>query len=216
MVELFYCLFESNKATGAKLAQSEGGAIHCKDDLTVDNSTFNNNYAYDSGGAIYADTLELKPGCIFDNNTAYDNQGGAIWVNKFTKNINDITFINNKAGAKDDGGAIYINKANSITFTNCIFKSNYAGDEGGAIYLDSMDSKLTLKDNSFIDNYAGAEGSDVFNKGKYNTIKNNWWGIASPDFRLSQLIEWRFLPWKSNLKHFDSNPLKSAPNKLRS
>ena len=209
------CLFDSNKAKGTKVSQCEGGAIYCKDDLTVDNSTFKNNYAGDYGGAIYADTLDLKPGCIFDNNTAYDNQGGAIWVNKFREDVKYATFINNKASAKDDGGAIYINKENHVTFSHCTFKGNYAG-EGGAIYLDSTSSELTLKDNSFIDNFAGAEGLDVFNKGTYRTIEHNWWGTASPDFSRGQLVEWRFLPWKSNLKHFDSNSLKSAPNELDS
>lgn len=79
------CLFESNKTHGAKSSPCEGGAICCKNDLTVENSIFNNNHAHDYGGAIYVDTLELKPGCIFDNNVAHDNPGGAIWVNKFKK-----------------------------------------------------------------------------------------------------------------------------------
>ena len=93
-----HCLFESNKATGAKLAQSEGGAIHCKDDLTVENSTFNKNYAFDYGGAIYADTLALRGYSYFDSNTAYDNCGGAIWVNTFREDVKFATFTNNKAG----------------------------------------------------------------------------------------------------------------------
>ena len=198
------CLFDSNKAKGATVYQCDGGAIYCKNDLTVDNSTFRNNYAGDYGGAIYADTLELKPGCIFVNNTAYDNQGGAIWVNIFRENVKYVTFINNKAGAKDDGGAIYINKENHILFTYCTFKDNYAGDEGGAIYLDSTSSELTLKDNSFINNHAGNEGQVVFNKGTYGTIEHNWWGTNS-DFSKDLLVEWKF--WKSNIKHKDSNPL---------
>ena len=48
------CLFDSNKAKGAKVSQCEGGAIYCIDNLTVDNSTFKNNYAGDYGGAAYA------------------------------------------------------------------------------------------------------------------------------------------------------------------
>ena len=209
------CLFDSNKAKGATASQCDGGAIYCTNDLTVDNSTFRNNYAEDYGGAIYADTLELKPGCIFVNNTAYDNQGGAIWVNIFRENVKYVTFINNKAGAKDDGGAIYINKENHISFTYCTFKDNYAGDEGGAIYLDSTSSELTLEDNSFINNHAGDEGQVVFNKGTYGTvavlfeelvydIEHNWWGTDS-DFSKDLLVEWKF--WKSNIKHKDSNPL---------
>ena len=206
-----HCLFELNKATGAKFSQCEGGSVYCQNDLSVENSTFKNNYADDYGGAIYADTLDLKHGCnfdnttcIFDNNTAYDNQGGAIWVNKFKKDVIFATFINNKAGAKDDGGAIYINKENHITFSTCTFKGNYAGDEGGAIYLDSLSSDLTLIDNTFINNQAGNEGQVVFNKGTYGTIKINHWGTKSPDFSRDLLVEWKV--WESNVKHKDENP----------
>ena len=202
------CLFESNKANGAKPFQCEGGAIYCKGDLTVENSTFKNNYADDYGGAIYANTLTLNPNCIFDSNIAYDNQGGAIWVNKFNKDVMSATFIKNKAGegAKDDGGAIYINKENHITFSNCTFKSNCAGDEGGAIYLDSSSSELSLKNNTFIDNRADDEGQVVFNKGTYGTIKNNYWETATPDFSKDLLVEWK--RWTSNIKHKDESPLK--------
>ena len=202
------CLFESNKANGAKVYQCEGGAIYCKGDLTIENSTFKDNYAGDYGGAIYANTLTLNPNCIFDSNIAYDNQGGAIWVNRFNKNVISAVFIKNKAGegAKDDGGAIYINNENHITFSNCTFKSNCAGDEGGAIYLDSSSSELSLKNNIFIDNHADDEGQVVFNKGTYSTIKNNYWETDSPDFSKDLLVEWK--RWSSNIKHKDESPLK--------
>ncbi|WP_295621090.1 right-handed parallel beta-helix repeat-containing protein [uncultured Methanobrevibacter sp.] len=202
------CLFKSNKANGAKAYQCEGGAICCKGDLTIENSTFEDNYAEDYGGAIYANTLTLNPNCIFDSNIAYDNQGGAIWVNKFNKDVISTTFIKNKAGegAKDDGGAIYINNENHITFSNCTFKSNWAGDEGGAIYLDSPSSDLTLKNNTIIDNHADDEGQVVFNKGTYATIKNNYWETDSPDFSKDFLVEWK--RWTSNIKHKDESPLK--------
>lgn len=91
------------------------------------------------------------------------------------------------------------------------FQRYKCGDEGGAIYLDSTSSELTLKDhNSFVNNHAGDEGHDVFNKGTYGTIQNNWWGTPSPDFSRGQLIEWKAI-W-SNIKHKDSDPLQSAPD----
>ena len=215
-----HCLFESNKADGSKYEcdgcganhfQCEGGAIYCKDDLTIDNCTFNNNFALDYGGAINADTITwVNTPSYFISNYVIDNQGGAIYTNKFNTDVSNAVFIDNKVKDNDDGGAIYINKENHITFSNCIFKDNKCGDEGGAIYLDSSSSDLTLKDNSFMNNHAGDEGQVVFNKGTYGTIENNWWGTPSPDFSKDLLVEWKF--WKSNIKHKDSNPLKSTPN----
>ena len=205
--------FMNNKADGSS-KQCYGGAIRSEGDVKVDNSTFEGNHAYDYGGAIYADTITwVNTPSYFIKNYVDDNQGGAIYTNKFTTDVAYGVFIGNQVKANDDGGAIYINNENHITFTHCIFKDNWCGDEGGAIYLDSMSSDLTLKDgNSFINNYAGNQGLDVFNKGTYGTIKNNWWGVASPNFEWGQLIEWKFLPWESNIKHSDSNPLPSPPD----
>ncbi|AMD18381.1 hypothetical protein TL18_10405 [Methanobrevibacter sp. YE315] len=204
---LAHCLFENNKGDGADYAQNEGGAIHCKDDLTVDNCTFRNNFAYDYGGAIYADTLELKQTpSYFEYNTAKDNQGGAIWVNKFRKDVKYATFIGNRVNANDDGGAIYIDNKNKITFSDCVFIKNHCGDEGGAIYLDSSSSYLTLKNNIFIDNSAGDQGDSVFNCGHYDTVSGNFWGGKNPSKSNSQLIEWHPAPL-SNEHHTDKNPL---------
>ena len=207
--EISTCIFESNKATGggASSVQCEGGAIRCKDDLTVDNCTFNKNYAYDYGGAISADTLALKGYSFFDSNTAYDNQGGAIWVNKFRENVKYASFTNNKAGegAEDDGGAIYIDNENDIMFSQCVFINNHCGDEGGVIYLDSSSSDLILKNNYFLGNTANKEGQAVFNCGVYDLISDNWWGDNLPSEDNDLLVEWKAVT--SNVHHEDSNPV---------
>ena len=177
--------------------------------MTIDNCTFNNNFALDYGGAINADTITwVNTPSYFISNYVIDNQGGAIYTNKFNTDVSNAVFIDNKVKDNDDGGAIYINKENHITFSNCIFKDNKCGDEGGAIYLDSSSSDLTLKDNSFMNNHAGDEGQVVFNKGTYGTIENNWWGTPSPDFSKDLLVEWKF--WKSNVKHKDKNPSRTS------
>ena len=199
-------IFDSNVASGDSCAQCCGGAISSDHDVKVDNSTFINNHAEDYGGAIYADTVTWVDGLsYFIGNYAEDNQGGAIYTNKFTTDVKYGIFIGNQA-KDDDGGAIYINKENHITFSSCTFKDNYADDEGGAIYLDSSSSVLTLADfNSFINNGAGDEGQAVFNKGTYGEVRNNWWGIALPDFSKDLLVEWKAI-W-FNVMHKDLNPL---------
>ena len=212
-VSVINSIFKNNQASGASIFQSCGGAIRSEKDVKVDNCSFLNNYAADYGGAIYSNTVTwVDSPSYFIGNYVEDNAGGAIYTNRFTTDVSHAVFIGNGVKSDDEGGAIYINNENHITFTYCTFKDNYAGDEGGAIYLDSTSSDLTLKDyNSFVNNYAGDEGQDVFNKGTYGTIKNNWWGTASPDFGRGQLIEWK--RWTSNIKHSDSNPLSGPYDK---
>ena len=205
--EVAHCSFESNKANGAKYAQCEGGAIYCKNQLTVDNSIFDNNYAYDYGGAIYADNLAIRPYSYFDGNTAYDNHGGAIYTNKFTEDVKFVSFINNKAGegSYDDGGAIYINGENHITFSQCVFAYNHCKGRGGAIFLDSSSSHLTLKNNIFSSNTADMDIQAVYNWGYYDAVNENFWAGINPSTSNTQLVEGKSV--QSSIKHVDSNPL---------
>ncbi len=216
-VNVVHCLFESNKADGAKSKRCFGGAIRAEKEVCIDFSIFNNNYAENYGGAVYADTVEIKSSpSYFENNTAYKGPGGAIYTNKFTKDVKYATFIGNRAGEgatiSDDGGAIYINKENWITFSNCVFVNNHCTDEGGAIYLDSSSSHLTLINNVFIGNTADDEGQCVFNKGYYDKINNNFWGGKNPSSDNDQLIEWKATIFQSNVHHSDSDPLKLTFN----
>ena len=205
------CSFISNRADGSKIHKCWGGAIRACGDVKIKYCNFINNFAENSGGAIYADTVTfLSAPCLFMGNVAYKTQGGAIYTNKLTYDVQYAIFINNaasKTGSSDDGGAIYVNSENHITFSNCIFINNYCSDEGGAMYFDSVNSHVTLHDNIFINNKAGDQGQDIFNKGKYGTIKNNYWS-KNPAESNDQLVEWIFNPFKSNKHHSDSSSKK--------
>ncbi len=198
-----HCLFESNRAEGAKIMSCYGGAIYIEKHLTIYNSTFNNNYAENMGGALYASILTLNPNCYFNGNTARDS-GGAIYASEFDKDINYVTFIGNTA-KNYNGGAIYLDAKNIVTFSQCAFINNTCGCDGGAIYLDDVDSSLNLKRNFFIKNKA-SEGQCAYNVGHYGEISNNWWS-KNPQTYNDELIEWKplFIP---NEHHTDSNPLK--------
>ena len=198
-----HCLFESNRAEGARVVRCYGGAIRAEEHLTVYNSTFKNNYAENRGGALNANIVTLNPNCYFIDNTARE-YGGAIYTNKFGKDIKYATFIGNKA-QNDHGGAIYIATTNIITFSQCAFINNTCSDKGGAIYLYDSDSSLYLKKNFFINNKAD-EGQCVYNCGGYGEVSNNWWS-RNPQTYNDELIEWEplFIP---NVHHTDSNPLK--------
>lgn len=199
-------LFNKNKAEGAK-SKCLGGAIKAKT-AVIDNSRFADNIAENHGGAIYAETTTLSNRNYFTGNTATKGQGGAIYTNKFDKDIKYATFASNNAGvtSNDDGGAIYINSKNEITFSNCIFINNKCSDEGGAIYLDSSSSKLNLKNNFFYGNTA-KDGQNAYTCGNYNTIEKNWWAGSNPSSTNDKLIEWKSVG--SNIHHSDNNFLIS-------
>ena len=199
----------SQEAKSVFTLTQHGGAIYSSKHLYVEDCVFIENKAGDNGGAIYAeDGLELIGKNIFEGNWVY-YKGGAIYTNKFTKNVSNGIFINNIAGkdcaGSDDARAIYINNANDVTFSYCLFWNNKCTDEGGAIYLDSTGSTLSLINNIFIANHADDEGKSVFNKGKYGTVKNNWWGEDLIIFD-NILTEWH--SGKSNENHYDEDPLK--------
>ncbi|UCG48098.1 MAG: right-handed parallel beta-helix repeat-containing protein [Phycisphaerales bacterium] len=64
-------------------------------------------------------------------------------------------------GPAASGGAVYC-KGSSPTFTNCIFKGNWADDDGGAIY--NYQSAPNVANCMFVANCAGYAGGSVSNK----------------------------------------------------
>ena len=198
------CLFEYNNATNNVLS-CEGGAIRSEKTAIINNVTFKNNYANNKGGAVYAkDVTITDTPSFFEGNTA-KKYGGAIYTDKFNENVRWASFINNDAYLKD-GGAIYINKENHVIFSNCYFERNKCGGEGGAIYFDSRNSGVVLRYNIFIDNSAGKKGEIVYTCGKFNEIKNNWYGSNNPVFT-NKFTEWHWPT--SDEDHSDADPVKT-------
>uniref|UniRef100_UPI00388F07A1 right-handed parallel beta-helix repeat-containing protein n=1 Tax=Methanobrevibacter sp. TaxID=66852 RepID=UPI00388F07A1 len=161
---LKHCLFDSNTAQGIK-SQCYGGAIRAKNDVTVDNSTFKDNYADDYGGAIYAKNVFVNRyddidefSSFFINNKADDNKGGAVYADDGSVTMVNTVLSGNTAEV--DGGAIYCGY--NINVNHCLFDSNKAEGAssqcyGGAIFAknDAVINNSTFKDNH-ADDYAGA------------------------------------------------------------
>ena len=176
-----------------------GGAVFCTDIDHIENAFFDSNTA-DKGGAVYCSDINRIVNGIFQSNSA--GYGGAVYCDHLTR-VYDSAFISNRAGSQ--GGAIYINSKSDVSITKTYFESNTAGHRGGAIYSDSSSTSnlMTLNNNAFIDNNAGDQGKHVFNRGKYASIRGNWWGSNSPDFDHEQVMEYKV--WGSNKEHSDSD-----------
>jgi CSLREA domain-containing protein len=150
-VSIQNCTFEYNKALGN--AYPGGGAIYSDNgtggNLTISNSTFNNNQSSEYGGAISysggnSATIENS---TFIANTALN--GGAIYANFVNLDIDNTTFQNNYAiGPTNDserGGAMYVYEAD-VLIQDSTIKANGADSGGGitAIYFSEIKIENTL------------------------------------------------------------------------
>ncbi len=163
-----HCLFDSNKADGAK-SQCYGGAIYSKDhDVYIENCTFKDNYAHDYAGAIYADNIYVNHkqssdetfNSFFIGNKAGDNDGGALY-SYYDMHVKNAVFTGNSA--YEDGGAIFC--CDNAFITHCLFESNKADGakiaqcEGGAIHCKD---DLTVDNCTFNKNYAYDYGGAIY------------------------------------------------------
>lgn len=170
--------FDSNVTT--MTGTGDGGAISAGSlvSLTIDNSTFSNNYAYDRGGAIYASSFGVAPGTVvtitdstFDANTAIDD-GGAISTGQLAMTtITNSDLTGNSVG--DDGGAIHSSGFSfsagptgaALTVVNSRLSGNLAGGSGGALRSSSSITTYIL-DTDIYGNSATARGGAIYTRGE--------------------------------------------------
>lgn len=152
-----------------------GGAIYTSDEntnskVTIINCTFNEGYAV-YGGAIYMGAGYLSvTDSDFINNYAY-NYGGAIACeNTLNVTISKSRFIKDYS-IEDAGGAIYI-KSSPVTINNCDF-INCSSTFGGAITTLNGDVRLN-RINAF-NNSAKWDGGAVYHMyGKFYSTYGNY------------------------------------------
>lgn len=179
------CRFTTNTAVF-----EDGGAISFAGVLlTLTNSIFKNNLAYEDGGAIDTFSLNNKnvniiiKKCTFTSNTAYKG-AGAIWLGvKTVSTITGTVFNKNKAS---QAGAVYTEDGKA-TISKCNFSANSAGKItswvvkskagkvlnfcGGAIFNHYCKS-LKITNCVFKKNTATFGGALHYQKGKLTFLKN--------------------------------------------
>ena len=141
---------------------SFGGAIynpgeHYSPHLYIDNSTFRGNYA-EYGGAIYMThgTLTIT-NSYFENNVAY-NYGGAIAAGEGSTIIIKNTEFKNDYTIDGAGGALYFKKGN-VTVERSTFNDCNA-TFGGAIC--DLSSYTTITNSRFYNNRALYSGGSIY------------------------------------------------------
>ncbi len=163
-----------------------GGAIYSAGELTVTNSTLNNNASGlsnsrgGSGGALYfGGTSALTiDNTTFNNNAGGDadsrgGHGGAVYFDSNGDfNLTNSRFIGNQGGNASsfggNAGALYIDSdGGTTTLDNNLFEANSGGDGlshcGGEpnIYFEGDEGSLIVSNNQILNNNGG-EGSSPY------------------------------------------------------
>lgn len=129
--------FSANQVSngnGGAIANDNGSSVNVK------NSYFSGNISNSNGGAISNDAGTLTvANTQFAANTAYE--GGAVYVDGTTATISKSTFTDNSGW--DEGGAIYHNSGN-LTVRSSTFSGNTGEIGGGAIYVDNTASLVVV------------------------------------------------------------------------
>ena len=121
----------------AATPSKDGGAIlNSYNSISVINSTFSNNIAF-NGGAIYSNAYVYVENSIFTDNSAGDD-GGAICSNGYVS-VKNTNFTDNRA--VDLGAAVYT--TSTLEASNSIFKNNYNSEISAYEFINT--------DNTFID-----------------------------------------------------------------
>lgn len=153
-------------------AKQQGGAIFAKaENITISNSTFEENKAFEGGSIYLKEKSHLTiTGGRFTNNQALgeNSSGGAIYVaGGSTLNVDSVTFTENKAGTTDGstyyvwGGAIL--NAGDITVKNSTFTNNISGTVGGALGSTTDSGVMNINGSKFTDNHAVYDGGAIGN-----------------------------------------------------
>jgi CSLREA domain-containing protein len=154
----------SNLEVSSSYAYNDGGGLWCADgaaDVTVSNSTFDDDYAGNNtslgaGGGLYfyCDDLTITGSRFTDNGTYYN--GGGLYFAGDALVVSGSTFTGNVA-SNHNGGAMWL-AGNEHTITNTTIDDNHSyGDGGGGLFLSN--GTFTMSDSTVsgntTDDYGG-------------------------------------------------------------
>ena len=150
-----------NAAFGTPTHNSYGGGLTIKSSsgsftVSIQNSTFADNYSEASGGAIFSSNTLIMNRNEFRHNRAAQ-LGGALFVQLVPPQLNNTIFYGNWAGYH--GGAIFQNFVDMDLASSAIF-DNEAIQDGGGLYVRS--GQANLENVTFSDNLSGRDGGALY------------------------------------------------------
>ena len=163
-MKIINCTFNSNHA-------KDGGAIYTLGNITIEDSTFKSNDAYNEtkgsnhhAGAIYIKGKQSSiKNSIFDSN--YANVHGAIYFEGINLTLNNCSFKLNRAGGSGALGT----KGKYLQVNNCTFESNN-GTNGFGGAINSEGTKLNISNSTFRENCVVSESGGALSLDKSDVV----------------------------------------------
>lgn len=177
------CKFEYSKAVADDSIHNYGGAICIRNsnNVSINNCSFSNNYAFISGGGVYLENSSISvTNNNFSNNRCGQTAelfgyGGGLCSDWSVAIIEHNYFTNNSSTGI--GGGLCIRFSDGPVFHN-VFDDNFSALGGGFGILHIDTCKFAISNNLFINNGSQFFGGGISNGNcspKYinNTIVNN-------------------------------------------
>jgi predicted outer membrane repeat protein len=149
-----FTIKEGNASEGWITAMGGGLLNESVTNMTLQNITFESNYACSGGGMASLSSTIILNNVVFKNNCAIN--GGGITCSGSSHNLNNISFTNNNAS--EEGGAVYSLGASNITINNSILWGNTCSGDGNEIYIYTGTVNLNYSC------YSNSSG-DIYNSG---------------------------------------------------
>lgn len=190
------CIFEYGRLTGTTLSYPNAGGGICANYsyVTIQNSTFRNNYALFGGGIFvgYGQNPTIR-NCIFEDNTA-----------------------------REAGGAIYIYNYSAVQIENCIFDGNHAEGvttfyyAGGGVQFGAATTNARVINSTFVNNTATRSGDAVYFYTAGGVVNCIFWGsddqvaFRTTTGTVTNSAVHGYLPSSHYIDCFDLNSTNSA------
>lgn len=173
-----FCHFEYGKAVSSDSIYGYGGALCIRNSIkiSIENCTFQSNYAYYNGGAVYLKNSSIRVyNNTFNSNRcgqtfAYYGYGGGLCTDGGKPNIYYNTFEENTSTGI--GGGLCVRFADCMV-THNIFKNNFSALGGGFGILHIPVCNFVISNNLFIQNGAEFFGAAISNGDCSPTYVNN-------------------------------------------
>jgi len=173
-----FCHFEYGKSVSADSVYGYGGALCIRNSnkISIENCTFQTNYAYFNGGAVYLENSSISVrNNYFQNNrcgqTFVDyGYGGGLCTDSGQPMIYRNTFEENSSTGI--GGALCVRFSDCMV-THNVFKNNFSALGGGFGILHIPVCNFVISNNLFIQNSAEFFGAGISNGDCSPTYVNN-------------------------------------------
>ncbi len=182
-ITLSEVVIEDNSAPGNE-TYGYGGGIYCSSgDLTIRNSTIQNNSAkWNGGGVFYGD---LSNTCLIENSTINDNSsgnwGGGVMLDHGENHfiVNSTISGNSTTNTVKGGGGLAIWSVSAALINNTISNNSAAGKGGGLYFDNDHTGSFSMRNCLIGGNSATVDGDDFYNNGPtftdggYNIVEDH-------------------------------------------